>query len=433
MTGFTMTSWTWTVLGLASLATAIGLFLAERQKMHVLAHRDAVPDRFADKISLSAHHKAADYTLAKLAPGNFGQVYALLLMVAWTVGGGLALLDDVSASFGLSEIWTGVAFLMLFFLIGHLLELPLDIYTTFSIEAKFGFNKMTTGLYISDMCKQMILMLLIGAPLAWVILSLMQGAGVWWWLYAWAFWTAFMLLMIWAYPTFIAPLFNKFKALEEGEMKSRIEALLQRCNFESNGLFVMDGSRRSSHGNAYFTGLGNAKRIVFFDTLLKQLEPIETEAVLAHELGHFHHGHVKKRLFVMIGMSLAGFALLGWLTRQEWFYNGLGVYHPSNHAALVLFMLILPAFTFALDPVMSYFSRKNEFEADAYAVSNSSGESLASALVKMYEDNASTLTPDPIYSAWHDSHPPAPIRIGHIEKQLANKYSLLNNKILPRS
>jgi len=415
----TMTSWTWTVLGFASIATAIGLYLAERQKMHVLAHRDNVPDRFADKIALPAHQKAADYTLAKLAPGNFGQVYALLLMVAWTVGGGLALLDNVTATFGLSEIWSGVAFLMLFFLIGHLLELPLEIYTTFNIEAKFGFNKMTAGLYISDMFKQLLLMMLIGAPLGWVILSLMQGAGIWWWLYAWVFWTAFMLLMIWAYPTFIAPLFNKFKPLEEGERKSRIEALLHRCGFKRGGLFVMDGSRRSSHGNAYFTGLGKSKRIVFFDTLLKQLEPIETEAVLAHELGHFHHGHVKKRLIVMTGMSLAGFSLLGWLMQQPWFYIGLGVNHPSNHAALVLFMLVLPAFTFALDPLMSYFSRQNEFEADAYAVSNSNGEALASALVKMYEDNASTLTPDALYSAWHDSHPPAPIRIEHIEKRLA--------------
>jgi len=421
VTGFAMTSWTWTVLGLASLATAIGLYLAERQKMHVLAHRDSVPDRFADKISLSAHQKAADYTLAKLVPGNFGQVYSLLLMVAWTVGGGLALLGSVTAAFGLSDIWSGVAFLMLFFLIGHVLELPLEIYTTFNIEAKFGFNKMTAGLYASDMFKQVILMLLIGAPLGWVILSLMQSAGVWWWLYAWLFWTAFMLLMIWAYPTFIAPLFNKFKTLEEGEMKTRIEALLHRCGFESNGLFVMDGSRRSSHGNAYFTGLGKSKRIVFFDTLLKQLEPVETEAVLAHELGHFHHGHVRKRLIVMIFTSLAGFALLGWLTQQGWFYAGLGVTHPSNHAALALFMLVLPAFTFALDPLMSYFSRKNEFEADAYAVSNSNGEALASALVKMYEDNASTLTPDALYSAWHDSHPPAPIRIDHIEQRLADK------------
>jgi len=228
-----------------------------------------------------------------------------------------------------------------------------------------------------------------------------------------------MLLMMWAYPTFIAPLFNKFSKLEDGEMKQRIEALLNRCGFKNNGLYVMDGSRRSSHGNAYFTGLGNAKRIVFFDTLLKQLDPIETEAVLAHELGHFHHGHVKKRLLVMILSSLAGFALLGWVMQQSWFYTGLGITEVSNHAALVLFMLVLPAFTFALGPIMSHSSRKDEFEADAFAVANSSGEALVTALVKMYEDNASTLTPDPLFSRWHDSHPPAPIRIDHIEQRLA--------------
>jgi len=416
-----MTPWTWTVLGFASLATAIGLYLAERQKVHVLAHRDSVPQRFTDKVSLPAHQKAADYTVAKLAPGNFGQVYSLLLLLAWTVGGGLMLLDDVCAAFGLSEVWTGVAFMMLFFLLGHLLELPLDMYNTFGLEAKFGFNKMTVGLYVGDMLKQMLLMAVIGTALVWVILTLMHSAGVWWWLYAWLVWTSFMLLMIWAYPSFIAPLFNKFKALQEGDTKTRIEALLQRCGFESNGLFVMDGSRRSSHGNAYFTGLGNAKRIVFFDTLLQQLQPEETEAVLAHELGHFHHGHVKKRLVIMIFTSLAGFALLGWLTLQQWFYSGLGVTHPSAHAALVLFMLVLPAFTFAIDPVMSYFSRRNEFEADAYAVQNSNGAALASALVKMYEDNASTLTPDRLYSAWHDSHPSAPIRIDHIEQCMADK------------
>jgi len=423
MTGVPMTTWTWTVLLFASVATAIGLFLAERQKVHVLAKRGSVPERFADKISLQAHQKAADYTLAKLAPGNFGQVYSLFLLLAWTVGGGLTLLDHLTASFGLPPVWNGVAFLVLFFLIGHVLELPLEIYSTFHIEAKFGFNKITYGLYIGDMLKQIFLMLLIGVPLGWVILSLMQGAGALWWLYAWVVWTGFMLFMIWAYPTFIAPLFNKFQPLPEGEMKTRIEALLQRCGFKSNGLFVMDGSRRSSHGNAYFTGLGNAKRIVFFDTLLKQLEPVETEAVLAHELGHFHHGHVKKRLVIMIATSLAGFALLGWLMQQTWFYTGLGVTHPSSYAALVLFMLVLPAFTFVLDPLMSYFSRKNEFEADAYAVANSSGEALALALVKMYEDNASTLTPDPLYSAWHDSHPPALIRIDHIEQRLAERTS----------
>jgi len=418
MTDVSMTTWTWIVLIFASLATAIGLFLAERQKVHVLANRDNVPEHFADKISLQAHQKAADYTLAKLAPGNVGQVYSLLLLLAWTVGGGLAQLDHVTASFGLPAVWNGVAFLVLFFLIGHVLELPLEIYTTFNIEAKFGFNKMTAGLYIGDMVKQILLMLVLGVPIGWVILSLMQSAGALWWLYAWLVWTGFTLFMIWAYPSFIAPLFNTFQPLQEGEMKARIEALLQRCGFKSNGLFVMDGSRRSSHGNAYFTGLGNAKRIVFFDTLLKQLEPVETEAVLAHELGHFHHGHVKKRLMVMIAISLGGFALLGWLMQQTWFYTGLGVTHPSSYAALVLFMLVLPAFTFVLEPIMSYFSRKNEFEADAYAVAHSDGAALASALVKMYEDNASTLTPDPIYSSWHDSHPPASIRIAHIEQNL---------------
>jgi len=314
-----------------------------------------------------------------------------------------------------SPVWSGVALLLGFFMIGHLLELPLDAYGTFAIESRFGFNQMTWGLYFSDMIKQMLLLMLIGAPLIWVILSLMQSAGSYWWLYAWVVWTAFSLLMMWAYPTLIAPLFNKFKPLEEGVHKARIEGLLARCGFKSNGLFVMDGSRRSSHGNAYFTGLGNAKRIVFFDTLLNQLQPLETEAVLAHELGHFHHGHVRKRIISMNAISLLGFAALGWLAGQPWFYTGLGISEPSNAAALVLFILILPAFTFPLTPLMNHFSRKHEFEADAYAVAHSNGESLIVALVKMYEDNASTLTPDSVYSAWHDSHPPAPVRIAHIE------------------
>jgi len=416
-----MTAWTLIVLSFAVIATLTGLYLSQRQKASVLRYRGAVPARFAEKVPLAAHQKAADYTVAKLSLGRMGQIFGLVLLLVWTIGGGLEWLDTLSHSFGLSEIWTGVAFLMLFFLVGQLLELPMDIYGTFAIEARFGFNKMTPGLFVSDMVKQMGLMFVIGVPITWVILSLMAGAGDVWWLYAWAFWTGFMLLMIWAFPTFIAPLFNKFEPLPEGEMKNTIEALLKRCGFESNGLFVMDGSKRSSHGNAYFTGLGNAKRIVFFDTLIKQMEPKETEAVLAHELGHFHHGHVKKRLVIMVFTSLIGFALLGWLSTQPWFYAGLGVETPSNHAALILFMLVMPVFTFAMAPLMSYFSRKNEFEADAYAVDNSSGEALASALVKMYEDNASTLTPDPVYSAWNDSHPPAPIRIDHIESLLKTK------------
>ncbi|WP_100266406.1 M48 family metallopeptidase [Mariprofundus ferrinatatus] len=410
-----MTAWTWSVVSFALLATMTGLYLSWRQQNSVLRNRGAVPPRFAEKIPLSAHQKAADYTRAKIQLGNIGRIWGLLLLLAWTLGGGLALLSDITASFGLSEVWSGVAFLILFALIGSLLDLPLELYGTFAIEARFGFNKMTAALFVSDMVKQLALMLVIGTPLAWVILALMEGAGDLWWFYGWLFLTLFMLFMIWAYPTFIAPLFNKFTALPDGEMKQRIEALLDRCGFKSNGLFVMDGSRRSSHGNAYFTGLGNAKRIVFFDTLINQLEPLETEAVLAHELGHFHHGHVKKRLIVMVMMNLLGFALLGWLSQQAWFYVGLGVKQPSNHAALVLFMLVLPVFTFAITPLMSYFSRKNEFEADAYAVANSSGQALADALVKMYEDNASTLTPDALHSAWYDSHPPAPVRIDHIE------------------
>jgi len=413
-----MMAWTWMVFGFALLATVTGFYLALRQKRAVASSRGVVPTRFAEKVSLAAHQKAADYTAAKQYLRLFSGIWGLLLLVIWTVGGGLAWLGEFSASFELSVVWSGVLFMLLFFLIGTLIDLPMELYGTFAIEARFGFNKMTLPLFFSDMVKQFLLMLAIGTPLAWVILALMQSTGSLWWLYAWLFWTAFMLLMIWGYPTLIAPLFNKFEPLPEGEMKATIEALLKRCGFENNGLFVMDGSKSSSHGNAYFTGLGNAKRIVFFDTLINQLEPIETEAVLAHELGHFHHGHVKKRLIVMVFTTLIGFALLGWLSQQSWFYAGLGISEPSNAAALLLFMLVIPAFTFLLTPLMSYFSRKDEFEADAYAVANSSGEALVSALVKMYEDNASTLTPDPLYSAWHDSHPPAPIRIDHIESLL---------------
>lgn len=416
-----MTVWTWIVFSFALVATVTGLYLSLRQKRAVALNRGCVPVRFAEKVSLQAHQKAADYTAAKLRLGQIAKVFGLVLLIFWTIGGGLEWLDTYSRTFGFSELWSGVILMLLFFFIGHLIELPLEVYGTFAIEARFGFNKMTTALFITDMVKQLLLMIAIGAPVAWVILSLMGGAGELWWLYGWIFWTAFMLLMIWAYPTLIAPLFNKFEPLADGEMKTTIEALLKRCGFKSNGLFVMDGSRRSSHGNAYFTGLGNAKRIVFFDTLLKQLEPAETEAVLAHELGHFHHGHVKKRLIVMVFSTLIGFALLGWLASQSWFYSGLGISQASNAAALLLFMLVMPAFTFVFTPISSFFSRKHEFEADAYAVDHSSGAALIAALVKMYEDNASTLTPDALYSAWHDSHPPAPVRIDHIESLLSKE------------
>ncbi|MBL1352889.1 MAG: M48 family metallopeptidase [Zetaproteobacteria bacterium] len=396
-------------------STAIDFYLDQRQMRAVLTHRGSVPERFAAQVSLASHQKAADYTLAKIKLGIWSGLYGLSLLLAWTLGGGLDALDTWLSSWQLSGLNTGVLFLLVFAVISSLLELPFSLYSTFSVEQRFGFNKMTMGLLLSDMLKQGALMLVIGAPLIWVVLWLMGSAGGVWWLWAWLVWTGFSILMMWAYPTFIAPMFNKFEPMPDGELKTAIEGLLQRCGFESNGLFVMDGSKRSSHGNAYFTGFGQSKRIVFFDTLLKQLTTDETLAVLAHELGHFRRNHVKKRMLLMFSMSLAGFALLGWLSQQMWFYAGLGVTVPSNYMLLMLFMLVMPVFTFALSPLMSMYSRKHEFEADDYAKEHAQAEDLISALVKMYDDNAATLTPDDWYSAWHDSHPPAPVRVAHLE------------------
>lgn len=411
-----MLTFTMIFLVAVSLHWLLESWLEHRHAHHVLHHRHAVPVKFAGQVPLAAHQKAADYTIAKLRLGRWAGLYSVAILLMWTLGGGLQWLDTLLAGLGWSSMLTGIAFLLAFMLLGTMIDLPFDLYGTFKVEQRFGFNRMTLGLYFTDMLKQAVLTLAIGAPVIWVILWLMDVSGSLWWLYAWLVWTAFMLLMIWAYPTFIAPLFNKFEPLPEGEVKARIEALLERCGFASNGLFVMDGSRRSAHGNAYFTGLGSAKRIVFFDTLLKQLQPVEIEAVLAHELGHFKHKHVTKRLVMMIAMTLAGFAMLGWLAGQGWFYQGLGIATPSHHALLVLFLLVIPHFTFFLTPLMSLSSRKHEFEADAYAAEHAEAQALISALVKMYEDNAATLTPDPLYSAWHDSHPPAPVRIAHLEK-----------------
>jgi len=412
-------AFTWIFIAAVLLHYGTEQWLALRHGNYVAAHRGAVPERFASSISLAAHQKAADYTLARLKVGKWGELYGLVFLFVWTLGGGLAWLDATVAGLGLSSLWNGVAFLIAFVLIGSLLDLPFSVYRTFVTEAKFGFNRTTPKLFVIDLIKSSLLMVLIGAPIAAVILWLMAAAGDLWWLWAWGVWTGFSIFMMWAYPTLIAPLFNKFEPMEEGETKSAIEALLARCGFESKGLFVMDGSRRSSHGNAYFTGFGKSKRIVFFDTLLKQLSTRETEAVLAHELGHFKHGHIKKRLAVMFLFSLAGFALLGWLAGQAWFYNALGVPEVSSHALLILFMLALPHFLFWLSPLSSWFSRKHEFEADSYAAEQADARDLITALVKMYEDNASTLTPDPLYSAWHASHPPAPVRVAHLESLMA--------------
>ena len=405
------------LLALAASLT-VKLWLARRQTRNVSANRDKVPEAFAASIPLDAHQKAADYTLTNTRQGRLELVYSSLLLLVWTLGGGLQRLDGIWQQFGLGAIPTGVAMLISVFMIITILELPFSLYHTFVIEERFGFNRTTVATYVSDLLKQALLMLLLGVPLAGAALWLMQESGSFWWLYLWLLWAGFSLVMLWAYPAVIAPLFNKFNPLEDDDLQRRIQSLLDRCGFKSQGIFVMDGSRRSGHGNAYFTGMGQNKRIVFFDTLLKTLKPDEIEAVLAHELGHFKRKHVQKRIITMMLMSLAGLTLLGWLIQQTWFYQGLGVQQPSNHLALLLFLMVSPVFTVFLQPVASWFSRKHEFEADDYAATQSSAADLVRALVKMYKENASTLTPDPLYSAFYDSHPPAPVRVAHLSTKI---------------
>jgi STE24 endopeptidase len=411
---------TFTIIFLLLLAAAVGiqLWLAGRQLRHVAHNRDRVPEAFRERIELPAHRKAADYTIAKTRFERLDVVVGALLLLAWTLGGGLQLLDGLWHGAGLPSLWTGTGFVVSTFLLMGLLELPLTAYRTFALEQHFGFNRTTPTLFMADTLKQAALMVLIGTPLTFVVLWLMENAGALWWFDVWLVWAGFSLLMIWAYPAFIAPLFNKFSPLEDEALAERIRALLQRAGFSSRGLYVMDGSRRSSHGNAYFTGLGKNKRIVFFDTLLGGLAPEEVEAVLAHELGHFRRNHVRKRLTIMMGASLAGLALLGWLIGRPWFYAGLGVHTPSLHVALVLFLMVVPVFTFFIQPLMAQFSRRHEYEADDYAAELASGPALIRALVKLYTENASTLTPDPLYSAFHDSHPPAPLRVAHLSARL---------------
>lgn len=409
---------TFTIIFLIALisSSAVQLWLSIRQMRHVLKNRSAVPDEFSDKITLEEHQKAADYTLTKGAFGRLELFFGLLILLFWLYGGGLNWLDNFFRGYEWGPIYTGVAVILGFSFISSLIDLPASLYRTFVIEEKFGFNKSTLGTIFSDMFKGALLGLALGAPLLALILWLMQSAGDLWWIYAWVALSAFSLLMMWAYPKFIAPIFNKFSALEEGETLERIESLLSRTGFNSNGVFVMDGSRRSSHGNAYFTGFGKNKRIVFFDTLLESLSPTQIEAVLAHELGHFKHKHVIKGLIVSLSMTFIGFATIAHLMKQQWFFSGLGVEHASTYMALLLFMLASPAFTFLLGPIMSWWSRKHEFEADAFAAEQSSAKELISSLVSLYRENASTLTPDPLYSAFYDSHPPASIRIAHLRK-----------------
>lgn len=410
-----------TLLFLAALAAGVvlQLWLSRRQIAYVSAHRNQVPASFSEQVSQEAHHKAADYTLAKTRLGRVELVIAGLWLLAWTLGGGLNLLDQAWRGLELSPLLTGIGFMLSAFALMGVLDLPFAVYRTFSIEKRFGFNRTTPALFIIDLVKQTLLMLVLMVPLSAIVLWLMEASGKLWWLYVWLVWMGFALLMMWAYPAFIAPLFNKFKELQDAGLAQRIQHLLQKCGFTSKGIFVMDGSTRSAHGNAYFTGLGTHKRIVFFDTLIDTLTPVQIEAVLAHELGHFKRRHVQKRMALMFVMSLLGLALLGWLINQTWFYAGLGVERPSVYAALVLFLLVIPVFTQFLQPLATYFSRKDEFEADDFAAQQSDPRALIEALVKLYKENASTLTPDPLYSAFHDSHPPALARVSHLLSKVA--------------
>ena len=410
-----------TILFLCSLSASIIVqwFLVQRHIKHIRANRQNVPEAFSDKIPLEAHHKAADYTQAKVKTGLAELIIGSVFLLIWTLGGGLQLLDSCWRSFELSPIWTGTGFILSVFAIMTILDLPMSIYRTFKLEESFGFNKMTPKIFIMDMIKNGVVGLLIGTPLLVLVLWIMENSGSYWWLYVWATWLSFSVFMMWAYPAFIAPLFNKFRPLEDGELKTRIENLLTRNGFKSQGIHVMDGSTRSAHGNAYFTGLGANKRIVFFDTLVDELSHDEIEAVLAHELGHFKCNHIKKRISVLGSVFLIGLAILGWLIIKPWFYNGLGVEQASSYMALLLFVMASPAFTFFLQPIFSFISRQHEFEADDFAASQAQTENLITALVNLYRENANTLTPDPLYSAFHDSHPPAPIRIAHLKGQTA--------------
>jgi STE24 endopeptidase len=409
-----------TVVFLVALAltTSMRLWLARRHVLHVTARRNAVPAEFVGRISLEAHRKAADYTAAKTRVGALETLVSVVVLLGFTLGGGIELITEawgrILQPLGYAH---GIALIATVVLVSGLVELPFNLYRTFVIETRFGFNRMSLKLFLMDLAKLIAIGALVGLPFVFCILWLMAKMGEFWWLYVWLAWAAFNVVVLVAYPTLIAPLFNRFSPLENGDLRSRIEALLAKCGFRSRGLFVMDNSRRSSHGNAYFTGFGSAKRIVLFDTLISRLAPPEVEAVLAHELGHFSRRHVWKRMVLLFAASLALLWTLGWLIDQDWFYASLGVRSPSTAVALVLFIMVTPLFTFFVQPLASLYSRVHEFEADAYAASHADAQSLAQALVKLYRDNASTLTPDPLHSAFYDSHPPALLRIARLEAQ----------------
>lgn len=413
---------TFTALFLALLVFAVvaQLWLTQRQVAHVAAHRVRVPREFEDQVPLTAHQKAADYTIARARLGRIENVYGAVLLLLWTIGGGLDLVDTFWRNHMDTELGIGVAFLLSVALITGVLELPFTVYRTFVLERRFGFNRTTLGLFVVDLIKQTILAVLIGVPLLLAALWLMRSTGGLWWVYVWLLWTGFSLFMVWAYPTLIAPLFNRFKPLDRDSLRARLQALLTRTGFRSEGIFVVDSSRRTAHGNAYFTGFGRSKRVVFFDNLLDQLAENEVEAVVAHELGHYRLRHIVKRMTLVIAMSFLALAVLGWLADQPWFYQSLGVGRPSNHAALALFVMVSPVFTFFLTPLIARRSRRHEHEADGFAAEQSDAGALISALVKLYKENATTLTPDPLHSAFYDSHPPALERIGQLRRSHAH-------------
>ena len=400
-------------------ATLTRSWLNQRQVAAVLRHRNEVPEAFRAQIDLASHQKAADYTVASAQVSRWDTLLDAALALLLTLGGGLSAIDRWWQAVHLPAVWHGTAVVLSTFLLLSVIGLPLSIWRTFGVEARFGFNRTTVGLFIADLFKGLLLGLLLGGPLVFVILFLMQRAGSLWWLYAWVVWVAFTVLITWAYPTLIAPLFNKFTPLSDAALKQRTEALLERCGFSSRGVFVMDGSRRSVHGNAYFTGVGRSKRIVFFDTLLERLQIAEVEAVLAHELGHFRLHHVRSRLLLSLVFGLVGLAVLGVLAQWPDFYRAFRIETASPHAALLLFVFVLPAFTYFTIPIAAWWSRKHEFEADEFAAKFADARQLAEALVKLYRDNATTLTPDSLHSAFYDSHPPALVRISRLQQLAA--------------
>lgn len=411
----TATQFTLFFITALTLTTLTKLWLARRHLAHIAAHRAAVPEAFHEKITLAAHQKAADYTSAKTRFDMLGTLFDTALLLAFTVMGGIQFIADLCNAWFDTALTQGMATIVAVLVLSSLLEAPFGLYRTFVIEERFGFNKTTLALYLADAAKGLLIGAALGLPLLAGVLWLMSAMGTYWWLYVWLVWMTFNLLVLFLYPSFIAPLFNKFSPMQDEAMKARIEALLTKCGFTASGLFVMDGSKRSAHGNAYFTGFGKTKRIVFFDTLLERLSGNEVEAVLAHELGHFKRRHVMKRIAATFALSLGFLWLLGQLMQTDWFYLGLGVSTHSTALALLLFFMTLPVFSFLLSPLMSAYSRKHEFEADAYAAKQTSATDMVNALVKLYQDNAATLTPDPLYSKFYDSHPPAMARIAHLQ------------------